>query len=425
MRFGNALYGLLGRLVAAQYGALGFVRGVHARRSLAAGEITTGRSDIDLTVVIDPPSDLAEESRRLLALARRTTAIRRVLPVVGPPEVATAEELQDWYRQPAFPATLERDRGWLRLWGEPFERPEGAGSPVEERLRNLPWLFWAWLRLPEHFRRGRLRTCCNLLIDMVDVRDLCRGRPAGPRRRGEILAQWSEIAPAERDTLARAMGGWKPRDAGALLRRVHALGLRVVDSLADHVPSLTGTWSTDQIETRPPFEYGRRLWLLVDPQDSRAVTAALDRVEREPEVRVATRRGLAVQMQHRNPWEYFTIVDPGARERMVPPSAAALVSAVRYYQHRIVPRRLGFAVGTGVDRSRTLGAQIAQALLWLDEGFVAADHEQLVARWRRRHGEWPWRPVSSRDAFFTREYGIACEGMDLVADALTHTHRGR
>jgi len=418
VRPGDALYRGLAWLAAARLGALGFVRGVHARRSLAAGEIVAGRSDIDLTVVIDTPRDLAQESQQLRALARRTAALRRVLPVVGPPEVATAPELAHWYRSPDFPATRERDRGWLRIWGEPFARPAGAGTPDEERLRNLPWLFWAWQELPGYFRRGRLRTCCNLLLDMVDVRDLCAGRPPGPRRRSEILAAWLDVAPAERAALERVLQGRTPRDGGALLRRVYALALELVDSLGALVPSLDGAPSAAEIETRPPFAYRRRTWLLVDPRNPDALEAALSRVAREPHVALTSARALAVQMRHRNPWEYFTIRDARVGTDLAPPPAAALARAVRYYQHRIVPRRIGLAVGTGVDRSATLGAQIAQARLWLEQGFVAADRDALVARWQRSHGAWPWLPVTSRDAYFAREYGIACEVMDVVEHKL-------
>jgi hypothetical protein len=397
---------------------LGFVRGVHARRSLAAGEIAAGRSDIDLTVVIDEPRDLAEESAWLRALARRLGAIRRVLPVIGPPEVATPAELAHWYGSPDFPATHERDRGWLRLWGEPFVRPAGSGSSEEERLRNLPWLFWAWLELPDHFRRGRLRTCCNLVLDMVDVRDRCAGRPPGPRLRRDVLADWAAPCPAERDAIAHALGGSTPRDGGALLRRVYALGLEVVDSLAGLVPALDGELAVQEVATRPPFAYRHRTWLLVEPRDAHAVEAALAHVARAPHVALGTPRGLAVQMRHRNPWEYFTMLDPRARAVLAAPPPEALTRAVRYYQHRIVPRRIGLAIGTGVDRSATLGAQIAQGRLWLEERFVATDREQLVARWRRSHGAWPWRAVSSSDAYFAREYAIACEVMDRVADKL-------
>lgn len=418
MTLGNALYRALGRWVAARLGSLDFVRGVYARRSLAAGEVTAGRSDIDLTISIAAPGGLDEEQDRLRTLAHRIATLRRVLPILGPPEVATAEELVHWYRAPEFPATRERDRGWLRLWGESVERPSGAGTAEEERIRNLPWLFWAWQELPDHFRRRRLRTCCNLLLDMVDVRDLCGGRTPRPRQRSEILAGWSEISTSERIDVERAMGGRRVRDRDASLRWAYATALRVVDSLYELVPSLGGTLSAAEIETRPPFGYGSRTWLLVEPTDHAAVGAALDRVAREPQVRMTTARALAVQMRHRNPWEYFTIADPHGWGTLAQPSRSALVRAIRYYQHRIVPRRIGFAVGTGADRSITLGAQMAQARLWLDDGFVAAGREELVREWRRRYGAWPWRPVATPHAFFDREYAVTCELMEIVGAQL-------
>jgi len=51
-RLGNATYRAIAKSVASVLGTLDFVQCVFLRRSLAAGEISFGRSDIDLTIVL-------------------------------------------------------------------------------------------------------------------------------------------------------------------------------------------------------------------------------------------------------------------------------------------------------------------------------------------------------------------------------------
>jgi hypothetical protein len=421
---GTKAYGALARAAARGIGSLGFVRGVYARRSLACGEIIFGRSDIDLTVLIDRPAGLEAEVAHLLALSRRFAAVSTALPLFGPPEVATAAELADWYRSPDFPATPERDRGWLRLYGEPFAPPNAHGSPPALRRQNLPWLFWAWTSLPDFHRAGRVRTCCNLLLDMIDVLQLSAGRVHGPSRRAAVLARWSaDLAPGpEIDDLARVLRGGRPRAPSDLLRWVYRQSLEVADALDDHAGErLEGVVPATEVVTRVPFSYRPRRYLLVDPRCTGALGDALDRMERDPEVFVTTARALRLYLVHRNPWEYFTIADPEVRAALQPPREDVLRRAVRYYLHRIVPRRLGLAIGTGADRSRTIGPQIAQARLWVEHGVVARGHADLVALWRDRYGDWPWRPANSCGEYFTREYPLVCRAMDAVAARLGAT----
>ncbi len=415
---GTAAYRLVARAAASQLGRLGFVQGVHARRSLACGEISFGRSDIDLTVVIDPSESLDIEVERLRALVRRLDLLHLAVPMLGPAEVGTPAELEEWYRSPILPASPHRDRGWLRLWGKPFERPAISGARDDERDGALPWFFWAWLTLTGDYRRGRVRTCCNMLLDMVNVYYLYTGAFRAPMRRVDIHAHWSrDSGPSrEREQVGRALTGPTPRPAGPSLRWIYAESLRVADALYPHVGRrLDGSLPPGELRTRVPFAFKERVYVLVDPARREQVEAALDRMEREPNVVVATERLLKLYFYHRNPWEYFTSADDAARNGLQPPPEDALRRAIRYYLHRVVPRRIGQAIGTRVDRSETLGPQYAQGRLWLDQRFIAASREQLTSRYRVAYGAWPYQSTTSRDEYFRREYPLTCRAIDDLA----------
>ncbi len=416
----SGAYLMMARLAARHVAGLGFVRGVHARRSLASGDISFGRSDIDLTIVLDPAESMASEVARLRALARRLAAFRRLLPVVGPPEVATPTELAEWYCSPMFPASAERDRGWRCIWGEAFERPPVAATDAGPYLGELPWFFWAWLTLVDDHRRGKVRTCCNLLLDMVNVLYLCAGAFAGPKRRSEVLAHWSHDVGQrpEHDAIAAAIAGKRPRDPRTLLRWVYNEALIVTEALYAMLASrLGGALPATELRTRVPFGYRSRTYMLVNLHDRSQVDAALARMEREPDLVVTTAHALELYLYHRNPWEYFAIAERDRGTLGAPPEAV-LRRAIHYYLHRVVPRRIGFAIGSRIDRSHTLGPQYGQARLWLDHGVIAASRDDLVERYRHAYGAWPYQTPQSRDHYFSREYPLLCEAIDALATRL-------
>ncbi len=401
------------------------MRGVYARRGLAAGEAVFGRSDIDLTVVVDPSSDLDEEAARMAALARRLRAFRRVLPVVGPPEVATPSELGRWYASAAFPGSVERDRGWRCVRGAPFERPTLPRPHAAAYESELPWFFWAWRTLIDGYRRGRVRACCNMLLDMVNVYLLYAGAVRGPERRGEVLARWIAGGgeTAEHAALARVLAGRHPRSSGRLLRWVYGQGLRVIEAVAAlRADPLAQWYGTPEVRTRVPFQYEPCTYVLVEARDQSALDRALDRMDADPTVTVATAPALALYFHARNPWEYFTIA-PEERATCVAPPPAALRRAIAYYLHPIVPRRIGFAIGTGVDRNDTLGPQYAQARLWLEHGTIAASRDELVDAYTRCFGAWPYRVATSPDAFFAEEYPRHRRTIDALTARLDHAER--
>src|SRR3990170_2820050 len=94
---GNTVYRAIAKLTASALGSCDIVQSVFLRRSVAAGEVSFGRSDIDLTVVIRSPLSTPEEAETILALNQRCRLIRALVPVLGEVEVGTLEELDRSY----------------------------------------------------------------------------------------------------------------------------------------------------------------------------------------------------------------------------------------------------------------------------------------------------------------------------------------
>jgi hypothetical protein len=196
---------------------------------------------------------------------------------------------------------------------------------------------------------------------------------------------------------------------------VYAEALRVIEELSAELGDpRSGALAASELRTRVPFSYRKRTYALVDPHDQDAVDAALARMARDPDLVVTTAHAFALYLRHRNPWEYFAI-DARDRGTLAPPPDAVLHRAIRYYLHRVVPRRIGFAIGSRVDRSQTLGPQYGQARLWLDHGVIAASRDDLVERYRHAYGAWPYQTTRSRDHYFTREYPLLCDAIDSLS----------
>src|SRR5262249_41519484 len=144
------LYRFFAKIAAQQLGRLESVLGVYARRSVACGEVNFGKSDIDFYILIQPSADILTEARNLRDLARRFATLKKVIPCLGQGDVSTPTELQHWYQ--TRPYTWYRDRGWLWLYGQHYERPHVALTDGQQRDSLLWWFFQVWEYLPGFYR---------------------------------------------------------------------------------------------------------------------------------------------------------------------------------------------------------------------------------------------------------------------------------
>lgn len=410
---GTAIYRALSRLVAGGLGGIDSVRSVHARRSVATGEVVFGRSDVDLHLIVAAPASTDAESELLCAIAARLRRLKLLVPCLGHVDVSTREELERWYAEQ--PYQWHRDRGWLCLYGEPFERPrrelDGAG-----RARMLWWFSWAGQLFARSFRAGDARTCCNLFLDMFDVVRLASGLSEEPLSRAGLLELWARTAPPSegRSEILRAYGrGFRGHRGGALVPLYQeTLGLQ--NQLADHVEARLEGSAMDTLTSRVAPTFVPRTYRVVDANDRREVAHALENATRADGVWVVTDAGLKLHLLYGNPWEYATLrsVD-GALELSEPPPEA-FAEAVSRRAYREYPRHFGLRAEHAL-----LGPLYAQCRLYASDQFVASDAAALRDAYRDRYGT-DLDTGGTRTEFFRSGYRAVCEIIDE-----TRSHRDR
>ena len=168
------------------------------RRSVAAGEVVFGRSDIDFTILLEGPLGDPEEAGKLLALNRCYRALQTALPIVGESHVMTHEEMRLSYRTDSYRGSLDR-RAALVVYGKPMEIPVYP-VPVEDSARRLA--FWYRKYLPIAVRTRNLRNLRKFALEIWNAYSTATGLTVEPyiTRRGTESAwrdQETDSFPAE------------------------------------------------------------------------------------------------------------------------------------------------------------------------------------------------------------------------------------
>jgi hypothetical protein len=171
----NGTYRMIGRAVARVLGSFDFVESVFIRRSVATREVSFGRSDIDLTIVVSSPLATPEEAGRLLELNRSYMLLRACIPILGECLIYDRRELDRAYRTDPFRASLDR-RSALPVYGKPVGIPtvpirahNAAQSSIVWFLHYLPVAMGK--RQRRNLRKFALEIWSGLHIASGDVRE--------------------------------------------------------------------------------------------------------------------------------------------------------------------------------------------------------------------------------------------------------------
>jgi hypothetical protein len=115
------------------------VHSILLHRSVATGEVSFGRSDIDLMVVIDP--ETAASGQKMASLYRTVRRARILNPALNHLDVFDPGGLADLARMDTFWGSIERRTARL-LRGEPVEIPLAPVEPNHALARFLLWAEW-------------------------------------------------------------------------------------------------------------------------------------------------------------------------------------------------------------------------------------------------------------------------------------------
>jgi hypothetical protein len=115
------------------------VESVHLHRSVATGEVSFGRSDIDILMVIDERK--ADDGESIAALVRLVNRARLVNPALSHVDVYEPSALASYARGDTFWASSER-RTLVPLRGRPVVIPSAPVHPDHALSRFLLWVEW-------------------------------------------------------------------------------------------------------------------------------------------------------------------------------------------------------------------------------------------------------------------------------------------
>jgi predicted nucleotidyltransferase len=402
MMIETEIYRAIARAVALNLGRDESVASVYARRSVAAGSVVLGRSDIDLHVIIRPPASLEAEAELLVGLSERLARMKRIFPMIGHFDVSTRAELERWYREQPFHRV--RDHGWLHLYGEELERPSGASSGLA-RNRALWWYFWAAQQLPRTFRTGNARSSFNLILDMFDAYRFYTGTLQAPSpTRVELVQAWYESGPASpaRAGIVQASRWGFRAHRGAALAAIYRESLALHDLLLPHVSERVAGSASGRLRSRVPPGYDERALLIVESQSTADVDSALESMRRDATVWVLTEGALQVYLFHRNPWERGTLTPANGNVDFGAVPHGAFEQSLRFSFHREIPRHYGFR-----REHALIGPLYAQARLYAEARLVTRDLHELREAYRERYGA-ELATTGSQKEYFRVHYPLVC-----------------
>jgi hypothetical protein len=321
--FSNSLYRHMAQAAAGVLARSPLVESVYARRSVAAGEVSLGRSDIDLGVHLCGPGTGPD----LVSLLERLRLLRVAIPLLGECQLYDPVDLRTSYYTDPYRASLDRRSGIL-LHGRPVEIPL---VPIPTEQAAWRFAFWFEWYLPRAIRSGNRRNLRKFVLEMWNARATATGAIAEPFvRRQDIESAWrkDEDFPLER----------LPEDGRGLLRLCFEQAARLHEAIRPPLQPLSKPLVFSGL-LPPAFE--SRQFVLIPGARSPLPPEASSRG-----AIVCTPEALDLYLHFANPFAWWilpeSVQDLGIRR----PSREAFVRACRMHGARFRIRSPGFETGT-------------------------------------------------------------------------------
>jgi hypothetical protein len=172
----NGVYKLVARVAGGLLGRWKIVESVYVHRSVAVGEVSFGRSDIDLLIVVRSPETESADGAELASLYRGVSVLSRLGPVLGHVQMHDSRGLGRWMRTDTYRGSLDR-RSSVLLSGKPATMP---CVPVR-REDAVRWFAW----YPAHFfstavRERNRRNLRKIATEMWNAYAVAQGRISEP-----------------------------------------------------------------------------------------------------------------------------------------------------------------------------------------------------------------------------------------------------
>jgi hypothetical protein len=152
------------------------IQSVYANRGVGRGEVTFGRSDIDLSAITRTPDPATGDGPELHSFYRRVCALRRINPVFSHVMLYDLRGIDRWTRTDTYLGSQER-RSMFLLAGKPAPVPNIA----VRREDAIRWVaFWCDRFFPLGVQQRSLRNMRKIAIEVWKSWAVAQGIVAEP-----------------------------------------------------------------------------------------------------------------------------------------------------------------------------------------------------------------------------------------------------
>lgn len=363
----SRIYGAMAKAAARLLGSSELVESIYVHRSLAAGETTFAKSDIDLAIitrraVIDP-----RDIRELLSLLWRVRNLHFGLRVIGECEVHGPGDAQLWAFTEPYYGSMNR-RSAFFVYGKPIEFPAAPIQVADAARRTLSFL-------PKHLSKAvRTQNARQIRKCVVDAWN------AYLNATGVIREPY--LSRGECVRYSRFLGDWRfpdklPWDCAVGFSLYCQITTRLHRQL---LPELQQIRSPIIFRAPLPPEYAPRTFVIVPHSNSTLPPEAFgqDSIVFTPEV-------LHLFLHYVNPFAYWILPPEVVNLGLQPPNVESFERSCIFHS---IPFRLR---APGFIESDTRGPivrviTIGHALRWLRRGELPPPlpPEQIAALRRTR-----------------------------------------
>lgn len=317
-------YRAAARVVAAALARSDLVRSVCVHRSVATGEITFGRSDIDLLVIIREPSAEGADGDQLAELCRAVRWLCRLNPALGHVEVHDARGLRDWIGTDTYRGSVER-RSMRRIWGDEVEIP---WRPIRVS-RAIPHLaVWPYNHFSMAVRQRNVRNLRKSALEMWNAYAVAMGMIREP-----FLTRRETEAFHDHRVAGRGLAG-----AGKDLFLLRQFALQTAADLHRQVRSALAQLPEPFIfQCLLPPRFHQRTFVVLPGASSDLPPAAF-----APDSFVCTPELLHLYVEFVNPFLHAMLPEQIRSLGFQPPCVEAFVHSSRCYIHSYTLRNPGF-----------------------------------------------------------------------------------
>lgn len=402
---GTKIYKFLAERVAKRLSKFDAVLGIYGRRSLASGEIVFGKSDIDLTILIDYFREERREAVFLCDLCDTYSRIKKLLPILGECNIFNDFDIRVWYSLKTYEWLV--DRNWIRLYGKEIDLPE---IKINKDDILFKFLWWVFESLFVSYKKKRVRSCFNILLELSNGYFTYTGAFDKPKlKREHVLEYLIETNPICKELRIlqhppyKSLGSENYRH---LDRWIYQESLKLCDKLYDQVPKkLEGEVKCSQIFSHSPPDFLHTKYIIIKALTGKEIENGLNVMENNQEAVVITDKLLNLYLYYYNPWEYYAMMRTSGPFGLSEPPAEAMRRYVIRQANKSSARYIGL-INKKYDLFYNL---ISQCRLYTDYDFISKSEDELKKVYKLHYGDWPFGKHTSRSSYFAHDYPILLE----------------